>query len=383
VIKERNQPHCHLTKVVLHTGINLLLMQEKRNDSCLVGYRVFFLSIFRYLRFLLLPMKHLQITILINCALVFLLSSFCALVMATEYFQNEVTFTSIDKFDSNGLVGEPQKVLVPATFRRPLGEGKFPAIVIANSSAGTDDMVSAKLLADLPKHGYAALAIQSFKARGIMGDISRIQYSVSFQGSAVDSLYALDYLKSRDDIDPERICVMGHSRGGHTSFNFDYFKYFHDLAGYKGQPFACNVSIISGAFHRPKDDTSTTKKPALIIMGELDDSWHNDVNIEWYQRLIDRGENLKIVTIKGSHHLLTSFGKFIGSSTSIRGCKTPTIYSEEGSLIQGMKLNGPEAWSKCGKWGYTSWAVGGESGMDKYPEVLKAILEFLKLNIEK
>lgn len=56
--------------------------------------------------------------------------------MATEYFQNEVTFTSIDRFDSNGLVGEPQKVLVPATFRRPLGEGKFPAIVIANSSAG-------------------------------------------------------------------------------------------------------------------------------------------------------------------------------------------------------------------------------------------------------
>ena len=79
-------------------------------------------------------MKRLQIAILINCALVFLLSSFCTLVMATEYFQNEVTFTSIDRFDSNGLVGEPQKVLVPATFRRPLGEGKFPAIVIANSS---------------------------------------------------------------------------------------------------------------------------------------------------------------------------------------------------------------------------------------------------------
>ena len=275
-----------------------------------------------------------------------------AALSANAQTRQEVSFETVDPFDSDGaLMSSPRRLAVPGTLVLPAGAGPFPAVVVSNSSAGTEDRIWERLLVDLPQRGYAALGIQSFKARGIHGGVGSRQQAVSFQGPATDALHALEYLRSRPDIDPSRICVIGHSRGGQTAFNFTYFKAFHELAGFKGQPFACNVSINSGGHYRPVR-IETTGRPALVFLGEKDDVWHLDVTRAFIEEVRAAGSPVEVHTIKGSYHSLTAAPIWCASEMSARGCRDMIVYGERGPMLRGKLISRREGWELCGKYGY-------------------------------
>ncbi len=290
-----------------------------------------------------------------------------------------VSFESIDPFNTDGVVtSPPQRLTVTGTLVLPAGSGPFPAVVISNSSAGTDDRILERLLVDLPALGYAALGIQSFQARGLLGGVDSRQQQVTFQGPAADALYALQYLRTRPEIDAKRICVIGHSRGGETAFSFTYFKAFHELAGYTGEPFDCHVSISAAGRFRPTSMDSW-KRPALFFFAEKDDAWFYDGTRAWLEELRLAGHPVETYTIKNSYHSLTAQRVWCPKAQTGRDCKEPTIYSAQGGSVRGKLMTRAEGWKLCGSWGFHC----GYGSMELYPEMLEVAVKFMDKALQR
>ncbi len=106
-----------------------------------------------------------------------------------------------------------------ATFTRPNGKGKYPAVVIISGS-GTQDrdgtLFGHKLylvLADyLTKNGIAVLRIDDRGAgKSSLGKDFRNATSLDF---SYDVETSLNYLETRDDVDKKHLGLIGHSEGG-------------------------------------------------------------------------------------------------------------------------------------------------------------------------
>ena len=105
------------------------------------------------------------------------------------------TDVRIDEVRERGIVGR---------FFMPALTGKVPAIIIVGGSEGGMESAEywAKLLAS---HGYCAIAIAYFRAEGLPDQLA---------GIPVETVKtALDYLAARPEVDPDRIAILGTSRG--------------------------------------------------------------------------------------------------------------------------------------------------------------------------
>jgi dienelactone hydrolase len=300
------------------------------------------------------------------------LAALPALVLAQQ--QAEVSIVSRDVFTVDGLrVEHPKEVTVPGRLALPGGPGPFPAVVVVNSSAGTEDRIWSRLMADLPAQGFAALGIQTFVGRGIRGGVDSNQGEVSFLAAPVDALHALRYLRTRPDIDPKRICVIGHSRGGQAAFNFLYFKSFHQLAGVGEEPFACNISINTGGHYRPAS-LEATGKPALVFIGERDDVWHMDVYRAFVEEVRNAGNPVEIHVLKNSYHSLTAERVYCPQAQQVRACREQVVYTDKGLLVQGRLSTQKKGWRTCGRWGYHC----GYGNMELYDDMYTVVVDFLR-----
>ncbi len=106
-----------------------------------------------------------------------------------------------------------------ATFTRPEGSGKYPAVIIISGS-GTQDrdgtMMGHKpywVLADyLTKNGIAVLRVDDRGAgKSSLGDDINSKTSLDF---SYDVEASLNYLETRADVDKKHVGLIGHSEGG-------------------------------------------------------------------------------------------------------------------------------------------------------------------------
>ncbi|MCC5895965.1 MAG: acetylxylan esterase [Alkalibacterium sp.] len=127
---------------------------------------------------------------------------------------------------------------VPAYFIKPIGaEGRLPAVLYNHSHGGNYEkgrnevlqgntylqpVSFAKELTDL---GYAVLAIDAWgfnersgKKESELFKEMLITGKVMWGMMLYDSIHALDYLVTREDVDPERISTIGMSMGGFMSW---------------------------------------------------------------------------------------------------------------------------------------------------------------------
>ncbi|MGK9476938.1 alpha/beta hydrolase family protein [Melioribacter sp. OK-6-Me] len=122
------------------------------------------------------------------------------------YIEEEVTF--LNPYDDIKLVG---------TLTLPSGKGKFPAIVLISGSGPQDrdeTIFSHKpflIIADyLTRNGIAALR---YDDRGVNKSGGNF-YTATTEDFMKDAVAAVEYLKTRNEIDHEKIGLVGHSEGG-------------------------------------------------------------------------------------------------------------------------------------------------------------------------
>ena len=126
----------------------------------------------------------------------------------------------------------------------PPGSEPVPAVVLMHGSGG----VYPALLNFWPKllneAGFAALVVDSFGPRGVQST-AEDQGQVPFAADITDAFAALGLLASHPRIDPQRIAVMGFSRGGITAWRSAAQRVVAGAAP-AGLRFAAHVPVYSG-----------------------------------------------------------------------------------------------------------------------------------------
>jgi pimeloyl-ACP methyl ester carboxylesterase len=96
----------------------------------------------------------------------------------------------------DGIVG---RFCLPAHAER---SNRVPGIIVLGGSEGGFDDTGAALFAS---HGYSALSLAYFKGPGLPAELLNVPLEYFIRG--------VDWLRSRSEIDPDRIALVGRSRG--------------------------------------------------------------------------------------------------------------------------------------------------------------------------
>ena len=113
--------------------------------------------------------------------------------------------------DSIVLENEGQKLF--GIFHRPFGLGPFPAVLICHGLAGNKTgryRLYVRLAEKLSKLGIASFRVDFRGSGDSEGNFSE----TTLESEVSDAMIALNYLRSRQDIDKSRIGLFGRSVGG-------------------------------------------------------------------------------------------------------------------------------------------------------------------------
>lgn len=153
-------------------------------------------------------------------------------------------------------------VQLKGRFSRPAATGKVPVVVLMHGCGGLGSAVRASLNSHariLNQNGFAALVLDSFGPRRIAGgwvckDLSRLVDARTYR--LKDAHDALNWLKSRPDIDARNIFLMGQSNGGSVAL----------LAAATGRYRAV-------AAYYPWCGAASSYRSPLIVFGAGKDDW--------------------------------------------------------------------------------------------------------------
>lgn len=182
---------------------------------------------------------------------------------------------------------------VKAKFRRPEGDGPFPAVILVHGCAGPQSNL-AMWSRWWVERGYATIAPNSFAARGhkeICTDFQRVT-----QTERVEDVYgAVNYLASLPFIDSNTIILMGFSNGAGTVMDAVSVSQARRMERAKGRIAASFPLYPECRFHTPPYAV-----PMMIMIGEQDD-WTLAESCRFHEQM--RGEQpLEVKIYPGAHH---------------------------------------------------------------------------------
>ena len=119
-----------------------------------------------------------------------------------------------------GFPGGNAGVELAGTLTLPSGDGPFPAVVLMSGSGAQDRDESLRPAATIKPFALladaltsAGLAVLRYDDRGVGGSTGDYA-AATIDDLTADGRAALEYLRSRPDIDPAHIGLLGHSEGG-------------------------------------------------------------------------------------------------------------------------------------------------------------------------
>jgi dienelactone hydrolase len=175
---------------------------------------------------------------------------------------------------------------------KPEGSGPFAAIVYLHGCAGLSENVRKNIAQLMTGWGYVSLAVDSFASRGIKDQCTQLDPT-----RLGDALGALSYLSHLPFVDSQRVAVVGSSQGAIVALKLastyeDIFDAPRDLR------------FIAAVAYCPMCGAITEEliRPALILIGELDD-WTPARDCElWTKWQVNRGAPAKLVVYPSAYH---------------------------------------------------------------------------------
>jgi len=164
------------------------------------------------------------------------------------------------------------------------------------------------LLDDWPKQlnhiGNAAFVIDVFTPRGV-NSTADDQSLVPFGADVADAFAALGVLASHPRIDPQRIAIMGFSRGG-IAVTRTAVERIGTASAPPGLRFAAHVPVYSGGcvglFQLIVTPGVFGAKPMLWVHGDADDYAAMQPCRDYAKRIGDAGTPTEFVVIPGARH---------------------------------------------------------------------------------
>jgi dienelactone hydrolase len=165
--------------------------------------------------------------------------------------------------DSNG-----KQVTVAGQFRIAQGSGKLPVIVLMHGSSGVGAGMD-PWVRHFNAMGISTFVIDGFSGRGLtavgpnQGLLGRLNF-------IVDIYRSLEILAKHPRVDPERIVLMGFSRGGQATL-YASLERFHKLWNKSGAQFAAYIPFYPDCSTTYATDAETVARPIRIFHGTPDD----------------------------------------------------------------------------------------------------------------
>ena len=174
---------------------------------------------------------------------------------------------------------------------RPAGSGPFPAVIMLHgcSGPGSRDRTWAERLRDW---GYLTLRVNSFTARGLR----RVCGGGILEPAArvPDALAALAHLRTRPDVDPGRIALMGWSHGAMATL-------MTLGAAAEAPPLGFRAAVAYYPGCRSVQGWRA-RTPVLMLLGGAD-NWTAPGPCQYLAtRLRQAGLDVTQVTYSGAHH---------------------------------------------------------------------------------
>src|SRR5580704_3800136 len=172
--------------------------------------------------------------------------------------------------DEQFLKGESsgKPTTISGTLRVARGSGRLPLVILVHGSGGIEENIAAweKLFASL---GISTFEIDSFTGRGIVSTVAD-QSQLGRLNMILDLYRSLAVLAAHPRVDPNRIAVMGFSRGGQAAL-YATLKRFQRMWNLSGIDPAAYIALYAPCITTYIDDTQVTDHPIRIFHGRSDD----------------------------------------------------------------------------------------------------------------
>ncbi len=230
-------------------------------------------------------------------------------LLAPGLARAEVARIEVHVFESQTLTDEQflagqkegKPVLVGGELRIPrLGTDRMPAVVLVHGSGGVSGSVDdwAQFLNSL---GVATFVFDSFTPRGIV-NTNNDQEQLGRLAMIVDAYRALQLLAKHPRVAPQRIALMGFSRGGQAAL-YASVKRFQRMHGPAGAAYAAYVAFYPPCNTTYLQDDAIAEKPVRIFHGTADDYVPVASCRAYVERLRKAGADVRLTEFPGAHHV--------------------------------------------------------------------------------
>lgn len=165
--------------------------------------------------------------------------------------------------DANG-----KAVTVAGEFRIAQGTGRLPVVVLMHGSSGVGATTEAWV------HHFNAMGISTFVIDGFTGrGLTAVGPNQALLGRLnliLDVYRSLDILAKHPRVDPERIVLMGFSRGGQATL-YASLDRFNKTWNKSGAQFAAYIPFYPDCSTSYATDTDVAARPIRIFHGTPDD----------------------------------------------------------------------------------------------------------------
>ena len=172
--------------------------------------------------------------------------------------------------DQQFLTGdtEGKPVTVAGEFRIAQGTGRLPVVVLMHGSSGVGVNIE-PWVHQFNGMGISTFVIDGFTGRGLTA-VGPNQALLGRLNLIVDIYRALDILARHPRVDPERIVLMGFSRGGQAALYASLVR-FNKLWNKSGAQFAGYIPFYPDCSTTYVGDTEVAARPIRIFHGTPDD----------------------------------------------------------------------------------------------------------------
>ena len=230
--------------------------------------------------------------------------------------------------DQNG-----KETITTGQLRIAQGSGRLPVVVLQHGSGGMGANIEL-WTKEFNAMGISTFALDGFTGRGLT-EVSSNQALLGRLNFILDIYRGLDVLARHPRVDPQRIVLMGFSRGGQAAL-YASLKRFHQMWNKSGIEFAGYIAFYPDCATTFVHDTIAADRPIRIFGGTPDD--YNPIGRckPYVERLKAAGHDVVLTEYPNAPH---SFDNPLGAippavspkSESVRNC---TIKEEpDGRLI--------------------------------------------------
>lgn len=220
--------------------------------------------------------------------------------------------------DQQFLTGsrEAPAAVIAGTLSIPAGAARAPVVVLLHGSGGVSPNVLS-WVGYLNAAGVATFTLDSFSGRGIVSTVAD-QDRLSRLAMIFDAYRALETLAAHPRIDPQRVALMGFSRGGGAAHwaAIERFRLMH--AGQSTARYALHIAFYPTC-NREFRDGLALAAPVRYIHGTADDYIPIKECRDLVARLKAAGQNAEMIEVEGAHHV---FDAPAGSPTRLDNAQT-------------------------------------------------------------